>query len=92
MIASLALPALFLISGFFALGVLAMSWQTYAGQMLAIRHELGKIEIDRAFPVRITAVDVREPGRPVGHRPVRRIQPAASGPAARVQPALRAAA
>ncbi|MBA3055039.1 MAG: hypothetical protein FP826_08915 [Sphingomonadales bacterium] len=98
MIASLALPALFIVSGLFALGVLAMSWQTYAHQMFAIRDELGKIDADRVFtvritaPIRVTAEDVRERGPAVVRRPVRRIQPAASGPAIRAQPALRAAA
>ncbi len=92
MIASLALPALFIASGLFALGVLAMSWQAYAREMLVIRQELGRSETYRAFPARITTVDVRAFGGSVGRRPVRRIQPAVFGPATRVQPGLRAAA
>lgn len=98
MIASLALSALFIVSGLFALGVLAMSWQAYAHQMFAIRDELGKIAADRVFtvritaPIRMTAEDVRARGPAAVRRPVRRIQPAASGPAIRAQPALRAAA
>lgn len=92
MIASLALPALFIVSGLFALGVLVITWRAYATEIRAIRYELNRIESERQFLVSIVAA--AEPVAAGRRGSVRRNLPVVSGPMSRagLRPALRAAA
>lgn len=75
MITSIILPALFVSSGLFALGVLVHTLRVHAGDIAAIRRQLVLADDTREFAVRLALTETRE-NLPVARRNAIRPRPA----------------
>ena len=88
MLASIALPLLFLGSGALALGSLIGAWRTWGGQWRAIQAQLAALDEARPYRAQVTLIEMRAV-LPVARRSVFRPQGATR---LRPRPAQRAAA